>query len=123
MYELLNIPAYRNMFLSNWDRMAEATGGLGPNYDYSLLNARDISSGHYGDAGKLPWHPTFSNESAYSSPQFMGGRWDGDVFTPSIDQLQGGYAGGLMNYLRNAGVKLGTPPPLSQQALKSYLGE
>ena len=118
-----DIPGYRSMLLSNWDRMAEATRSLGPDYDYSLLNARDVLSGHWGDAGKLPWHPTFSNESAYSSPQFIGGRWEGDSFTPSLDQLRAGYSVGLMDYFsRMGGATLERTPPLSNQTWMKYLG-
>ena len=72
---------------------ARMSGGMGLDYDYSkddptarLLDPR----GHGSDKGKLPWHPTFSTESDYSTPQNPGGRWGhdvfGDTFTPSAKQ-------------------------------------
>ena len=124
MDELLNIPAYRDMLLGNWDRMAEVTGSLGPNYDYSLLDARDIGSGHYGDAGKLPWHPTFSDQSIYSTPEFTGGIWNNNSFTPSLDQLRAGYAVGLMDYFNavEPNAVLNRTPPLSEAAWLQYVG-
>lgn len=53
-----------------------------------------FKTGHSSDIGKLPWHPTFSNESAYSSSAYQGGQWSdlnlegASQFTPSLDMLK-----------------------------------
>lgn len=57
-------------------------------YDYDLRGAwlnGDVPSNnyHFTDKWKKPWHPTFSNESVYSTPGAEGGRWDGEEFHPS----------------------------------------
>ena len=39
--------------------------------------------GHAPDTYKKPSHPTFSNESIYSSDKLPGGSWDGEKFTPA----------------------------------------
>ena len=70
-----------------WDQVARKQRGLGPDYDYSMATALD-SRGHAGDIGKLPNHPTFSDESAYSGTSgLVGGHWNGNVFTPAPWQL------------------------------------
>jgi hypothetical protein len=74
-------------------RLIEENGrlsnGLGVDYDYSRSGSVD-NRGHSSDAGKLPWHPTFSTQSDYSTPRDPGGRWSRDVFgetfTPSAKQ-------------------------------------
>ena len=57
-----------------WDKYAQQSGGLGPNFDYSTGVAVDGRK-HYDDAGKMPWHPTFSGLSKYAG---LGphGTWD-----------------------------------------------
>ncbi len=72
-----------------WDQLARKSKGIGPDYDYSLMGLVD-SRGHSGDAGKLPNHPTFSNESAYSglANELVGGSWKGSTFTPADWQQQ-----------------------------------
>ena len=57
-------------------------------YDYDLRGAwlnGDLPDQNYHmtDKWKKPWHPTFSNESVYSTPGAEGGRWDGEEFHPS----------------------------------------
>jgi hypothetical protein len=66
---------------------------MGFDYDYSkdAPVARAFAPrGHSSDAGKLPWHPTFSDESLYSNTKNPGGHWGYDVFgntfTPSKKQ-------------------------------------
>jgi len=81
---------------------------------------------HFTDGGKLPTHPTFSNESIFSTPQHPGGHWVGkdqsptsqDTYYPSVNQLHGlGYLDKLQNYYdRNKGNgidKVIVPPPYS----------
>ena len=38
---------------------------------------------HFPDTYKLPGHPTFSNESIYSTPEHKGGHWEGNTFIDS----------------------------------------
>jgi len=88
-----------NKTMGIWDEAARTSGGVGPDYDYSMLGVTD-NRGHGSDLGKLPNHPTFSNQSAYSTAglgqKYEGGSWDGNTFTPSkrmlgnhnIEQLQ-----------------------------------
>ena len=57
-------------------------------YDYDLRGAwlngdKPDQYHHMPDTWKKPWHPTFSNESVYSTPGAEGGRWDGEEFHPS----------------------------------------
>ncbi len=52
-------------------------GLLGIDYDYSLAGSLD-SRGHGSDEGKLPNHPTFSNQSKYSNKKLPGGKWGQD---------------------------------------------
>ena len=88
-------------------------------------NERD-SRGHMKDGGykstlqgKLPWHPTFSNESPYASKDKPGGSWFNgmgilpDTFTPSIEMIQDGRANGLSEYFKKfeQGNKLKAPTP------------
>lgn len=40
-------------------------------------------NGHFPDTYKLPNHPTFSNESIYSTKQNPGGHWNGDKYVPA----------------------------------------
>ena len=61
---------------------------LRSDYDYDLRGAwlnGDLPDQNYHmtDKWKKPWHPTFSNESVYSTPQAPGGYWDGEEFHPS----------------------------------------
>jgi hypothetical protein len=56
-----------------WARML---GGVGPDYDYSFVRQGPDGRGHFTDAGKLPNHPTFSNQSAYADEApLQAGRW------------------------------------------------
>ena len=88
--------------------MAKITGSIYGDYDYGADNVQDFVTGHYSDKGKMPWHPTFSKESMYSSDNYSGGEWSQDkeapnvfkrdVFTPSIDMVQSGATYGLAEY-------------------------
>ena len=77
----LNDSRMRGAGLSNaemkyWDKAARQSGGIGPDYDYgSVKNITKDSRGHSGDEGKLPWHPTFSNQSKYAGLAAYG-TWD-----------------------------------------------
>lgn len=84
-------------------------------YDYDLRGAwldgvEPDEQQHMPDTYKKPWHPTFSEESIYSSPQTQGGSWNGDTFTPSAFN---GYMQGMskyVNYGRNLFAKGGKKP-------------
>lgn len=83
---------------------AKATNGIGYNYDYGISNKR-YPNGHYSDLGKLPNHPTFSTQSAYSTDNYKGGTWSTTnngkwVFTPSQDMVRSGATKGLAAYFR-----------------------
>ena len=43
------------------------------NPNYNIAN-------HFPDTYKRPSHPTFSNESIYSTPENPGGQWNGETF-------------------------------------------
>ena len=123
-----------NAFLANDQRtideklsqlnVAQALGGKnfhGDGADYiDMGNLSMNSDGHGGDEGKLPWHPTFSNQSAFATntvkpmegaPQLVeGGTWVArgengskqDVFSPSTFQMkQPGYKESLQRYFNN----------------------
>ena len=84
------------------ESLAKVLGGISGDYDYGKGKEAN-SVGHQTDKGKLPWHPTFSNESAYASEGNPGGSWgnvDGKwVFTPSQQQMQTpGYVESLAQY-------------------------
>lgn len=82
------VPQYENGKESYWDMYNKAlTMTLDPReqYDYvgylnkyGSLTPSDTNIGHYTDEFKLPQHPTFSNESIYSTSQRPGGRWFND---------------------------------------------
>ncbi len=56
----------------------EALGEMAQDYDYGMMNGRG-ANGHGGDAGKLPWHPTYSTQSAFSTQGDPGGIWGEDA--------------------------------------------
>lgn len=67
-------------------------------YDYDLrgfwkAGEEFADNGHGSDQYKKPNHPTFSDQSKYSSPEQMGGKWTEDkkgtvTFTPSEQNLK-----------------------------------
>ena len=97
------------------DDLAKKTGSWSGDYDYGKSDQIQAANGHYSDSGKLPWHQTFSTESAYNSPEFKGGTWTEDhgktVYTPSEDMIKAGTTKGLVDYMRTRepGVELRTP--------------
>ena len=107
----------RNVMPTSFLRMLEdnarAFGWRGNDYDYGMIGALD-GRGHGSDRGKLPNHPTFSNESAFASQRYPGGRWGrdfmGDTFTPSMRMLRGDnsqYSEEYMNRFEpNVGLRL-----------------
>lgn len=99
-------------------------------YDYDLrgqyldmTKAGDtqIKPGHGTDKGKKPNHPTFSDESQYSTPKQPGGHWGEDAsgktfYTPSPQMMADGYpeheSKEMKAYFKEAepGVNLVKPP-------------
>ena len=79
---------------------AKMTGSMGQDYDYRIMGKPD-ERGHGSDAGKLPWHPTFSTQSAFSTPQQPGGVWgrdkSGTTFRPT-DRMKGEF---FEEYMKN----------------------
>ena len=70
---------------------------------YWLYETPDIPTGpggHMPDEYKKPGHPTFSEESMWSNPFNQGGRWSGQSFTPSSQQLQRNPLQLLLQYLQ-----------------------
>lgn len=60
---------------------AKALGKQGSSYDYDLrgaflAGAGQAANGHFPDTFKKPNHPTFSDQSQYSSKETPGGRWE-----------------------------------------------
>ena len=103
------------------DNVAEITNGLGPDYDYSLASRN--GNEHASDVGKLPNHPTFSNQSAYHSIENQGGVWGKDVngrdtYTPSVQMVQQGKTAGLAGYMasREPNTVLLMPAPYKMEA-------
>ena len=103
--------------ISRPDFYAKMDGRIYGDFDYGACGKKEQlagkcskeadDKGHYTDLGKLPSHPTFSNESKYSNAQTPGGSWDhnpkeGWVYTPSQEQLKSeGYTEGLARYFQN----------------------
>ena len=93
-------------FSNSREEFAKNAGYVDGDYDYGADKSRDLLTGHYSDKGKMPYHPTFSNESKYSTKETPGGEWSktekGWVFTPSAYQInQEGYEDKLANYYRS----------------------
>jgi len=99
-------------FDGTYDRLAAATGGIGPDYDYGRRGFVNETTGHSSDSGKLPSHPTFSTHSAYSTPSNPGGTFktvggkDEWVYTPAPSQMIANgkynedYLDGLAHYFK-----------------------
>lgn len=74
----------KNNYGYNYDFRAAYKEGL-----KSSLNSKDNMQ-HWGDIGKKPNHPTFSNESKYHNVDGnIGGSWDGENFIPAQKQNGG----------------------------------
>ena len=105
-------PAEFNTAMKNWEEAARLHNGVGPDYDYGLAaNLTRGKNGHIGDIGKLPNHPTFSVESAYSAPDVPGGVWKNNSFYASPQNLIYTSKGRLQNYFNRVepGVTLVLP--------------
>ena len=105
------------------EEIAKALGQIYGDYDYGLAG-KAAANGHYSDKGKLPWHPTFSTESAYSTDKYPGGVWSKyngkDVFTPSQAMVRAGATKGLAHYFSKVEPNsiLRAPVPYSANVFK-----
>jgi hypothetical protein len=106
------------------DTFARDYGQYGPDYDYRLVDPTDIDMRQHGnDIGKLPNHPTFSNQSFYSGPNYPGGEWSrdfiGNRFTPSARMwLQPGYRENINQYMQYADPDTRVFRPISEDIKK-----
>lgn len=108
---------------------AQMADRLGDLYDYDLrgawlANAGQADNGHYPDTYKKPNHPTFSQESQYSTPQMQGGTWSNvngtDYFNPSMQNIiNTGGARGLQEYFRRAEPTARLNPTSMQEAINA----
>lgn len=116
-----------NLELGSNEAIARATNGIGPDYDYSKAGKLD-GRGHSSDAGKLPWHPTFSTQSKYSTNDNLGGTWgekynsEGrlvQTYTPSHEMIRSNNTAGLAEYMVNQerGTELLVPAPYNRKIL------
>lgn len=96
----LTLGLYRSFREEN----AKKKGDIGEDYDYGVMKLDNHKDGdHYSDLGKLPNHPTFSDESKYSSKKYRGGTWSvndkgQDVFTLSEDMMKSGAGKNISKY-------------------------
>ena len=85
------------------ENLAKILGHIYGDYDYGLAGIA-AANGHFSDKGKLPWHPTFSTESVYSTKEYPGGVWaiknGKETFTPSQAMVKSGATRGLAEYFR-----------------------
>jgi len=78
------------------------------------------SRGHSSDIGKKPNHPTFSDQSIYSTKEKSGGKWEENSYTPSPYILsESGRLKALARYMaRNEPyAQLNIPIPYSNQGV------
>lgn len=107
----------RNGGYYDWAKNTSANLGISfidPTYDYrAYYNSvtpyernliRFAPQGtHFTDIGKTPKHPTFSNESKYSTNKKPGGTWNGNVFVPAIWQFGNNGNSRRNKYMNNSG--------------------
>lgn len=104
------------------EKNARISGSINRDYDYGKSDLVQSANGHFSDSGKMPWHPTFSNESSYSQPGSEGGEWNQTginsySYTPSKYQIQSGFTKGLGKYMKNIepDVELKAPVPYDKK--------
>jgi hypothetical protein len=112
---------------------AKSLGSQGNTYDYDLRGAfksgaGQAANGHFPDTFKKPNHPTFSDQSQYSTPDTPGGHWEQQPdktwsFTTSPYQLQHHSAEDLQNYFKKVepSNKLIVQPPTMLDAVSKAL--
>lgn len=95
---------------AKFQQWAQQTGRTKDLYDYDMRgwwreNGQEDSRGHFTDQFKKPNHPTFSNESQYSTKENPGGVWSTDasgkdVFTASPANFKFQSPEELQNYFK-----------------------
>ena len=107
----------RNGGYYDWAKNTSANLGISfidPTYDYRVYYnsvtpyernlIRFAPQGtHFTDIGKTPKHPTFSNESKYSTNKKPGGTWNGNVFVPAIWQFSNNGNAIRNKYMKGSG--------------------
>lgn len=93
--------AMKDKNFQNWYRMNTLEGQQGIPYSedltydyYSFFKNKGVGNiqDHFPDTYKRSNHPTFSDESIYSTPENPGGSWRGEKFIPRRKRMQeGGY--------------------------------
>jgi hypothetical protein len=126
----------REVQFQNWmQQRSQQTGRPAANdlYDYDMRGAwlsgvsPDPETGHLPDTFKKPNHPTFSNQSQYSTDATPGGQWmqqgDGWAFQPSTTNLQSYGAAGLRDYFQRVepGNTLAFAEPFAPPSLNQIL--
>jgi hypothetical protein len=102
---------------AKFQQFIQASGRQKDLYNYDLrgawkADAKAAGNGHLPDTWKKPNHPTFSEESQYSSPENQGGRWI-QLSPADKDHPEGTWA----FQASSANLKY-----QSAEALKSYFG-
>jgi hypothetical protein len=125
----------REAQFQNWlQQRSQQTGRPAGNdlFDYDmrgawLANAQATANGHLPDTFKKPNHPTFSDQSQYSTDATPGGQWmqqgDSWAFQPSTTNLQSYGAAGLRDYFQRVepGNTLAFPEPFTPPNLNQIL--
>jgi hypothetical protein len=129
----------REAQFQNWlQQRSQQTGRNASNdlFDYDLRgawanNAQAAENGHLPDTYKKPNHPTFSDQSQYSTDATPGGQWmqhgDGWAFQASPTNVQAYGGSGLMDYFQRVEPDSTlflpepyTPPSLNQILLPKF---
>ena len=106
MYDTQLTPEEETAFL----KWAQSQNRLGDLADYDLRGAwkaqvSQAGNGHFPDTYKKPNHPTFSDESQYSTPEMRGGHWSGSdqrwAFWASPQNIKNMGLLGLSNYFNS----------------------
>lgn len=121
---------------AKYQAWAQKLGAQGNTYDYDLRGAfksgaGQAANGHFPDTFKKPNHPTFSDQSRYSTQDTPGGKWEQQpdsswVFTASPYQLRHHSPEDLQQYFQKVEPtnKLVVQPPtmldVITQALKGF---
>jgi hypothetical protein len=101
-----NAEALNDKGFQNWYEKNTLEGKNGSpytdsqNYDYYSFYKNKGEGNikeHFPDTYKRPSHPTFSNESIYSTPENPGGSWEGEKYTPDNGLRKKAQVGGSKN--------------------------
>jgi hypothetical protein len=107
-----NANALTDSNFQNWYKNNTLEGKKGVPYDstqsydyYSFYknNGKGSIENHFPDTFKRPSHPTFSNESIYSTPENPGGSWEGENYSRPEQGLAKGANGGRLPSYNHGG--------------------